>query len=115
MKFKFSTVILICLMIICLPTSGCRVHTDPVFNIGNNFSETVNVFFNDQKVGNIPPGSNKKLYPNDVLSKTDQFLQVDLKTNSGTILFSKRYTWDELTKILENVHGNPYWIGPGSQ
>jgi len=88
------------------------LHPDPVFNIGNNFSETVTVYFNGHNMGKIKAGSSKKFFPNDILTKTDQYLQVDFKGNSGATLFSKVYSWDELMKLLESIHGNPYWIGP---
>lgn len=117
MSKTFKTVLII-LIATCFLTGiiiagfGCYPHPDPVFNIGNNFSETVTVYFNGYDVGKIKAGASNKFYPNEVLTKTDQSLQLDIKTDSGTILFSKVYTWDELIKLLESVHGNPYWIGP---
>jgi len=95
---------------------GCiETHQDPVFNIGNNFSQTVRVYFNGHSVGEIKSGINKQFFPNDILSKTDTVLQFDLKTTSGALLFSKTYTWDELTNLLQNLRGTPYWIGPDTK
>lgn len=88
-------------------------HPDPMFNIGNYFDEPVTVYFEGQEMGKINPGKSKIFYPNEVLSTTNSDLLVELKSNSGEVLFSRLYTWDELTAMLESVHGEPYWIGDG--
>lgn len=86
-------------------------HPGPVFNIGNGFDQHVNVYFEGQKVGEMDSGKNKVFYPNELLSETNSDLLVELKADSGVLLFSKLYSWDELTDVLESVKGEPYWIG----
>jgi hypothetical protein len=118
MNIKMKNILLL-LAILCILTGivfvGFGCHPDPVFNIGNNFSQTVTVYFNGQKMGNINTERSKKFYPNEVLTESNSELLVEFKSASGTVLYSKLYTWDELTEVLESVHGNPYWIGPGTQ
>jgi hypothetical protein len=115
---ELKQVFVVFLVIICL-VMGYGLwglfthHPDPMFNIGNNFDEPVTVYFEGQKMGKINPGNSKVFYPNEVLSTTNSDLLVELKSKSGEVLFSKLYTWDELTAVLESVHGEPYWIGDG--
>jgi hypothetical protein len=88
-----------------------HLHPDPIFNIGNNFDKPVTVYFEGQKMGKINAGQSKIFYPNEVLNTTNSDLLVELKSNSGEILFTRLYTWDGLTAVLKSVHGTPYWIG----
>jgi len=109
-----------------------RTHPDPIFNIGNNFSQPVTVYFDGQKMGKVNSGESKIFYPNGVVPSpwthqllitsnpnsgqiqkeiTTGDLLVELKSNSGMVLYSKQYTWDELDAVLRSVTGRPYWIG----
>ena len=63
MKMKLKSILII-LALACFfggilwEAAGCiKLHPDPVFNIGNNFSETVTVNFNGQDVGKIKAGA----------------------------------------------------------
>ena len=93
-----------------------NTHPDPLFNIGNDFPQTVTIYFNGYNMGKINSGESKLFYPNDgkILSKDNTSLLVEFKSNSGAVLFSKLYTWDELRLVLESVKGLPYWIGVGT-
>jgi hypothetical protein len=88
-----------------------RTHQDPIFNIGNDFGQPVTVYFEGQKVGRINSGESRIFYPNEALTKTNRDLLVELKSNSGEMLYSRLYTWDELDAVLASVRGRPYWIG----
>ena len=104
---------------ICLLVAGCfawvitNTHPDPIFNIGNNFDQPVTVYFEGKKMGKINPGESRIFYPNEVLTKDNSDLLLELKSNSGIVLYSKLYSWDELRIVLESVTGKPYWIGDG--
>lgn len=112
LKIVFVPVIIYLLVFFVLVSCTCT-HPGPIFNIGNNFDEPVTVYFEGQKMGKINPGKSKIFYPNEVLSTTNTDLLVELKSNSGVLLFSRLYTWDELRIVLESVTGKPYWIGNG--
>ena len=113
-KLKIASVpVFIYLLVFFVLLSCTCMHMDPMFNIGNNFDEPVTVYFEGQKMGKINPGKSKIFWPNDVLSTTNTDLLVELIYNSGTVLYSRLFTWDELTVVLESVHGEPYWIGDG--
>jgi hypothetical protein len=105
------------IIIICVGTVGFvawysfNTHPDPIFNIGNNFNQTVTVYFNGKQMGKINSGESKIFYPNEVLTTTDSNLSLELKSTSNLILFSRQFTWDELSTVLESVGGKPYWIG----
>jgi predicted nucleotide-binding protein (sugar kinase/HSP70/actin superfamily) len=66
-------------------------------------------------MGKVEPGKSKIFYPAEVIKNNGPGVLVELKTNSGVVLFSKPYNWDEYRRILESVKGQPYWIGEGSQ
>jgi hypothetical protein len=116
-KLKYilkNTIIAIsCLFVFSVFSASC-IHPDPLFNIGNNFPQTVTVYFNRHNEGTIDPGKTRIFYPNDgkILSKEQTDLLVELKSSSGIVLFSKLYSHDELWEILASVKGQPYWIGP---
>ena len=111
---------------------GFRTHPDPIFNIGNNFDQPVIVYFEGQKMGKVDSGESKIFYPGEVVPApfTHQLLitsnsnasqtsneivtgdlLVELKSNSGMVLYSKLYTWDEFLAVLQSVVVSPYWIG----
>lgn len=110
--FLLMLTILCFLAVILIGGFGC-FHPAPMLNIGNNFSQTVNVYFNGSKVGTIPPGGTKILWPAENI-QNDHVL-IELQSTSGEILYSKSYTWDDLFKISGTIHANPYWIGPETQ
>lgn len=83
-------------------------------------------------MGKISQGESKKFYPNEVVPSpfTREIritsnpnstqvqneivtgdLLVELKSNSGTVLYSRYFTWDELVASLEG--GKITWIGEG--
>ena len=64
-------------------------------------------------MGDIEPGKSKIFYPCEVTSPTDEHLLVELKSVSGTILYSRLFTWSQLNDVLERVKGEPYWISCG--
>ena len=115
MKTKLKT-ILIKFMAICFVStmffgaSGC-FHPAPLFNIGNSFSETAYVYFNGDYVGKISSNKTKIFWPSEKVSENGD-ITIELKSNSGEQLFSKKYTWNDIKEIVEVIHGNPYWIGP---
>ena len=88
------------------------IHQGPIFNIGNNFDQPVTVYFEGEKMGKINPGQSKIFYPNEVLTKDNSDLLVELKSDLGAVLYSRHFTWDELEEVLRSVTGEPYWIGP---
>jgi hypothetical protein len=102
--------VFICLLVLGLFALVSCMHQGPIFNIGNNFDQPVTVYFEGQKMGKINPGKSKIFYPNEV-TKDDPHLLVELKSNSGVVLYSRNFTWDELMKVLSSVTGKPYWIG----
>jgi len=99
------------LIAISLGIAGCiHVHPAPMFNLGNNFPETVTVYFNGHNVGQIKSGETKITWPNEIAKAGD--LLIEFKSKSGGILFSKTYTMDDIFKIVEEIHAGPFWIGP---
>jgi|LSQX01.2.fsa_nt_gb hypothetical protein len=109
-KAVFTSTIICLLVLMSFISISCS-HPDPIFNIGNGYDETVTVYFEGQKMGKINSADSKIFYPNEVLDTDNTDLLVELKSDTGEILFSKLYTWDELTTVLESVKGEPYWIG----
>ena len=113
-KLKIASIPVIIYLFVFFGLLSCTcTNQDPMFNIGNNFDEPVTVYFEGQKMGRINSGESKIFYPNEVLSTTNMDLLVELKPNSGAVLYSRLFTWDELSIVLESVHGEPYWIGDG--
>jgi hypothetical protein len=114
LKFKLIKTLLV-LMFACLliTTSfvfvGC-VHQGPLLNIGNNFPETVTVYFNGHDVAIIQPGKTKILYPSDIAGPFD--LLIEIKGSKDKRLFSKTYTSKDIIEIANITLGDPYWIGP---
>jgi hypothetical protein len=116
MNTKLKTVFVIpavvCLLALELPVFvSCICHPDPAFNIGNNFVQPVTVYFEGQKVGKVNPGESKIFYPNEFFTATNIDLLVELRSDSGVVLYSRLFTWDDLRIVLESVKGEPYWIG----
>ena len=107
--------VIICLLVLVVGYSACWIatHCDSIFNIGNNFDEPVTVYFEGQKMGEVNSGESKIFCLDDVLTTSNTDLLLDLKSNSGETLFSRLYTWEELTDVLESVKGQPYWISGG--
>jgi hypothetical protein len=88
-----------------------RTHPAPVFTIGNNFDQAVVVYIEGHKMGKVNPGDSKNFYPYEVIT-IDADLLLELKSNSGTVLYSRLFTYDE---ALENLaFGRTYWIGDGN-
>ena len=121
MNRKMKIVIAIPIIIICLFVLvaggyiawNIATHCDDRFNIGNNFNEPATVYFEGQKMGKINSGQSKIFCLEGILTKANTDLLVELKTNSGEMLFSNLYTWEELTDVRRSVTGKPYWIGDG--
>jgi hypothetical protein len=111
LKTVFVIPVVICLLVLGFFALVSCMHQGPIFNIGNNFDQPVTVCFEGQKMGKIDPEKSKIFYPNEILTKDNSDLLVELKSNSGVMLYSKNFTWDELSKVLESVTGEPYWIG----
>jgi hypothetical protein len=109
---KLRPILLVILVLGSFSLVSC-MHQGPIFNIGNNFDQPVTVYFQGQKMGKINPGQSKIFYPNEILTKDDPYLLVELKSNSGVVLYSRNFTWDELSAVLQSVTGKPYWIGEG--
>jgi hypothetical protein len=86
-------------------------HPGPIFNIGNRFDQPVTVYFEGEKMSKIDPGKSKIFYVNEVFPKDNSDLLLELKSNSGVVLYSRNFTWDELSVVLQSVTGKPYWIG----
>lgn len=117
MKAKWKNVLLLLtiasvLMLILVGGFGC-FHPGFILNIGNNFPQTVNVYFNGDKVGAIRSGGTKTFWPYEKI-ENDKVL-IELKSTSGQLLYSKIYTWDDISKISQAIHADPYWIGTGTQ
>lgn len=96
-------------IILLVTLTGC--HKDVIFNIGNRFDEPVTVYFEGRKTGRIKPLQSKIFYMTEVWRRKDPDLLLELKGDSGRVLYSRNFTWDELKSVLESVEGNPYWIG----
>ena len=91
-----------------------RTHPAPVYDIGNSFDQRVTVYVNGQKMVTINPGDHKKCYPYEVIPpaarpSTDAKFSVELKSNSGVVLFSGLFTYDEALQSFAN--GITHWIG----
>jgi len=109
-----TPLILICLFVLVAVgycTYRTLTHCDAPFNIGNNFDEPVTVYFEGKKMGKLVSGQSKVFCLQNILTKTNSDLLLELKSNSGETLFYRLYTWEELTDVLEGVKGQPYWIG----
>jgi hypothetical protein len=109
-KIMLPLTIFVILLGLLLAT-GCG-HPGPYFPITNQFDQNVTVFLNGVKVGTLKPGQTKTFYPNEVLTTADTNLLLEAKAESGSILFSSNFTWDELSKVIEDLHGtSSYKIG----
>jgi hypothetical protein len=88
-------------------------HPGPIFNIGNNFSETVTVYIDGINVGKVGARQTKIFYPGDV--HNPEYLGpntlIELKSVAGTVLYSRLFSPEEFQAALESVKGQPYWIG----
>ena len=117
---RFKIVFFTILISLCVIVPGLFVcvifnqHPDPIFNIGNRFDQPVTVYFEGKKMGKIDPGKSKIFYPGEVLTSSNTDLLLELKSKSGTVLYSRNLTYDELRTVLESVTGRPYWIGPNN-
>jgi len=89
---------------------SCSHHPDPLFNIGSKFEQPVSIYFNDRKVGELKPGESKNFYPNGVLTTGHADLMVEAQNTSGYLIYSRHFTWEELTTLLGELQGTPYWI-----
>lgn len=89
-----------------------RTHAAPEFYIGNNFDQPVEVYVQEKKFVKINPGDSKKVYPNDdvvLIVNPDTDVLLEIRSKSGTILYSRTFTADEALATLCNRE--PFWIG----
>ena len=91
-----------------------RTHPAPEYDIGSNFDQRVTVYVNGQKMVTISPGSHKKCYPYEVIPpaarpSTDERFSVELKSDSGVVLYSGLFTYDEALQSFDI--GITHWIG----
>jgi len=89
-----------------------RTHAAPEFYIGNNFDQTVEVYVQGKKLAKISPGDSKIIYPNDdvvLIVNPDTDVLLEIKSKSGTILYSRTFTFDEAGDALCNRE--PFWVG----
>jgi hypothetical protein len=111
-KFRKTLIILIltCFVVtLSLGFDGC-FHPGFMWKIGNNFPETVTVYFNHQNMGKIPSSGSKVFWSAEIADGAN--LLVEFKARSGDLLFSKIYTSEERETIAVNLKGSIYWIGP---
>jgi hypothetical protein len=92
---------------------GACVHPGPYFPIENQFDQPVTIYFDGVKVGKIPPNATRTFYPNKALTIANSDLLLEAKSNSGVLLYSRQFTWSELTAVIESLHGRSYKIGSG--
>lgn len=97
---------------IILVAGGC-VHPGPYFPIENQFDQPVTIYFDGVKVGKIQPNATRNFYPNEVLTTTNSDLLLEAKSDSGKLLYSREFTWSQLTEVIESLHGMSYKIGSG--
>jgi len=102
------------LITMSLGVTSCQYPGSP-FTIGNNFPETVRVYFNGHNMGIITKGFYRIFYPGQVLTKNDSQLILEFKSSSGVVLYSHSYTWDELQRIEKEFLFQTYWIGPDTK
>ena len=98
-----------------------RTHPAPECNIGNNFNQTVTVYVEEQKMVKIGPGDSKKFYPweaistpkeNSQLRDAKPFVLLELKSNSGEVLYSRLFTHDEFMEFFRQEYQSKIrWIG----
>ena len=89
-----------------------RTHASPVYYIGNNFDQRVEIYVQGKYLAKISSGDSKKVYPNDdvvLIVNPDTDVLLEIKSKSGTILFSRTFTYDEARAALCNRE--PFWIG----
>jgi hypothetical protein len=110
MKKKILLISLALLLAISLVAGGC-VHPGPYFPIENQFGQPVTIYFNGVKVGKIQPNATKTFYPNEHLTSTSSDLLLEAKSDSGMLLYSREFTWSQLTGVIESLHGRSYKIG----
>ena len=84
-------------------------HPAPEFTIGNDFNQPVVVYINGKNMGKVKPGESRKFYPYKVITSTDVDLSVELKSNSGTVLYARLFTYDEALETF--AFGRTQWIG----
>jgi uncharacterized membrane protein len=90
-------------------------HDGPIFNIGNNFPQAVTVYIDGINVGKVGPGQTKIFYPGEISNPEyiGPNVQLELKSNIETVLYSRLFSPEEFQAVLESVKGQPYWIGGG--
>lgn len=89
-----------------------RTHASPVYYIGNNFDQRIEVYVQGKYQAKISPGDSKKVYPNDdvvLIVNPDTDVVLEARSKSGTILYSRTFTHDEAWATLSNRE--PFWIG----
>jgi hypothetical protein len=75
--------------------------------------QPVTIYFDGVKVGKIQPNATRTFYPNEVLTTTSSDLLLEAKSDSGMLLYSREFTWSQLTEVIESLHGMSYKIGSG--
>jgi hypothetical protein len=118
MDRKAKIVLLILIGIVCLLLlavvgdviwTAINKHPAPEFTIGNNFDQNVEVYIDGHKMGRVKPGDSKHFYPYEFIRSTDSDLLLELKSTSGTVIYSGLFTYEE---ALENMgFGKTFWIG----
>ncbi len=88
-----------------------RTHPAPTYDIGNNFDQRVTVYANGQKLVTLNPGEHKKCYPYGLIPgpSPDARFSVELKSNSGEVLYSGLFTYDQALSSFD--YGITHWIG----
>ena len=64
-------------------------------------------------MGTIQPNATRTFYPNEVLTTINSDLLLEAKSDSGMLLYSREFTWSQLTEVIESLHGISYKIGSG--
>jgi hypothetical protein len=100
--FSLFIIALLTLLVI-LVLGGC-LHPGPNFPIENGFTQAVIIYFNGVKVGKLKPETSKIFYPHEVFYDEANLL-LEAKSYSGTLLYSREFTWDELTTVISNLKG----------
>jgi len=91
---------------------GSCLHPGPNFPIENGFDQPVIIYFNGIKVGKLRPETSKIFYPHEVFYDEANLL-LEAKSYSGTLLYSREFTWDELTTTISVLKGiRSYRISP---
>lgn len=91
----------------------CRTHPSPECTIGNGFNQPVTVYADGEKMVRVKPGDSKKFYPWEAIPYYQTEFILELRSDSGAVLYARLFTIEELTDYFR--YGHVRWIDADSR